>query len=349
MTKSSWSFIIRPSSRQPGILFMSQEAPVLPELDLLLGHLAAGNSDAGALGGWRYTRAKGGANNLVYRATSPSHDLAIKWAIRDERDRAGREWAALSALQSAGLRIAPAPILLDREHFAQPLVVQSWLAGPVLLAPPASDAEWHELLAHYLAIHSLTPENTKQPIQPAVLNMTSARAGLTLIAQQLARIPIAERPPELAALARRAEANAWPEWPAPALALCRVDGNTSNFVRQPAGLASVDWENSGWGDPAFEIVDLITHPAYEAVPAARQKWLCEEYARLRGEPAAARRMRAYLPLMLVWWVARFARLLYEVPRGGDQRLATRPPGWQEQMQANLARYAAWARAAFAKS
>jgi aminoglycoside phosphotransferase (APT) family kinase protein len=327
---------------------MNQEAPVLPELAPLLSHLAEGNHDAGTRGDWRYTRASGGANNLVYRATSPTHDLAIKWAIRDERDRAGREWAALHALRAAGFHIAPAPILLDRERFAQPLVVQSWLAGPVLLAPPASDAEWHELLAHYLAIHSLTPENTTQPIQPAVLNATSAAEGLALIAQQLARIPAAERPPELVALARHAETRRWPEWPAPGLALCRVDGNTSNFVRQPGGLASVDWENSGWGDPAFEIVDLIAYPAYEAVPATRREWLLEEYARLRGEPAAARRMRAYLPLMLVWWVARFARLLYEVPRGGDQRLAARPAGWQEQMRANMARYAARARAAFAE-
>ena len=47
-------------------------------------------------------------------------------------------------------------------------------------------------------------------------------------------------------------------------------------------------------------------------------------------------------LMLFWWVARFARTLYEVPRGGDQRLASRPDSWLADMQSKYRRYLALA-------
>ncbi len=49
--------------------------------------------------------------------------------------------------------------------------------------------------------------------------------------------------------------------------------------------------------------------------------------------------------MVVWWVARFARSVYELPRGLDQRLADRPAGWHvADMQARCERYAAQAAA-----
>ena len=61
-------------------------------------------------GDWQITRVAGAGNNLLFRATSTAHDLAIKFTIRDARDRAGREYAALLALQQAGLGIAPLPL-----------------------------------------------------------------------------------------------------------------------------------------------------------------------------------------------------------------------------------------------
>jgi hypothetical protein len=49
--------------------------------------------------------------------------------------------------------------------------------------------------------------------------------------------------------------------------------------------------------------------------------------------------------MLVWWTARLARTLYEVPRGGDQRLAPRSAAWQAETEALYQRYLMLARAA----
>ncbi|HEY1017088.1 MAG TPA: hypothetical protein VGE07_30520, partial [Herpetosiphonaceae bacterium] len=56
--------------------------------------------------GWRLRPVGGGRNNRLVRASGPV-ELAIKWAVRDERDRAGREFAALGLLR--GLDLAPAP------------------------------------------------------------------------------------------------------------------------------------------------------------------------------------------------------------------------------------------------
>jgi aminoglycoside phosphotransferase (APT) family kinase protein len=312
------------------------------ELVPLLDHLAVATPAAHEWHGWRIRPVGGGANNLIYRATDAEHDLAIKWAIRDARDRAGREYAALTALRAAGLNLAPAPLWLERERYAQPVVVQEWLDGAVSPNPPAGEAEWRALLDHYLAIHTLVRARAAEPRQPAVLNMDSAAAGRAAIEQQLACIPLPERLPDLLALVQKLDEVHFPQWGAPPLALCRVDPNTRNFVRRAGAWASVDWENSGWGDPAFEIADLIAHPAYAGVPPARWEWLIGAYCAARGELAVAQRIRAYHLLMLAWWVVRLARTLYEVPRGGDQRLAARPAGWQAETNALYRRYLALA-------
>jgi len=319
---------------------------VLPVSELLplLDHLAAGALTDCEWRQWRVRPIAGGANNLIYRATSATYDVAIKWTIHDARDRAGREYAALAVLRDARLDLAPAPLWLDRERYPQPVVVQSWLAGDACAAPPVTDAEWQALLDHYLAIHTLTPAHTMRPIKPAVLNMRSARVGLRLIRQQLAQLPEPHQPAKLRALLDQIAQLRLLEWPEPPLVLCRVDPNTRNFIRRAGGLASVDWENSGWGDSAFEIADLMTHPSYAAVPPARWEWLISAYCAALSDPTAEQRIRVYCMLMLVWWTARLARSLYEVPRGGDQRLAARSVGWQTETEALYRRYLALAQA-----
>ena len=98
-------------------------------LSELLDWLAVAGPSVGEWRGWRYLPVTGGANNRIVRVTSASQDLAIKWTIRDARDRAGREYHALAALRDAGLTIAPEPILLDRDHYPQPVMVATWLAA----------------------------------------------------------------------------------------------------------------------------------------------------------------------------------------------------------------------------
>jgi thiamine kinase-like enzyme len=181
-----------------------------------------------------------------------------------------------------------------------------------------------------------------------VLNFASADDGICEIRRQLAYMPPSEQPAELRELVKHVDQAALPGWPAPQRTLCRVDPNTLNFVRRDTSWASVDWENGGWGDPAFELADLITHPSYAVVPAERWEWLIAAYCAQRSDTAAETRIRVYHRLMLIWWVARLARMLYEIPRGGDRRLVTRPDGWQADIRAKYERYLGMARASQAR-
>jgi hypothetical protein len=81
-------------------------APFLPLLDHLGSSAAVAD---GEWREWRIARVAGAGNNLLFRATSGAHDLAVKFTIRDKRDRAGREYNALVALQESGLAIAAQP------------------------------------------------------------------------------------------------------------------------------------------------------------------------------------------------------------------------------------------------
>lgn len=149
----------------------------------------------------------------------------------------------------------------------------------------------------------------------------------------------ARRPATLQRLLSRLASTPLPPCPsAPCLALCRNDSNSLNFIRHPDNWLSVDWENSGWGDPAFEIADLICHPQYASVPDKRWRWVINLYGEMVGDATAVGRIHAYVPLMLVWWATRLARARYEVPRGLDERLVARPSNWQAQNQALYERY-----------
>jgi Phosphotransferase enzyme family len=296
---------------------------------------------------WTIAPIAGGANNLLYRATGAGGDFAVKFTVRDERDRAGREYAALSALVQAGLSVAPQAIWLDQQGYRQPVIVQTWLDGDVLTGPPEADADWNALLQHYSAIHSLTPARTAVPLAEAVLNVASGAAGKALVQQHADRIPLAGRPQSLQVLLTRFDTWKPPTWPAPPRTLCRVDPNWRNVLRRAGGWASVDWENSGWSDPAFELADLMTHPGYETVAPTRWDWLIDAYVERTGDRTAALRIQTYYTIMLVWWVVRLARYLYEVPRGLDQRLVRHPPDWQAETERKYARYAARAEQHFA--
>lgn len=286
---------------------------------------------------WQITPIQGGANNLLYRVAHPTGNYAVKFTIRDDRDRAGREYAALTAIADVGAPIAPRAVLLDQVHYRQPVVVQTWLDGITPTAPPATAEAWEKLLDLYCQIHAITPQRTAVALPAATLNANSGAAGTTLIAQHLARIPAHERPRSLRAICAWLEQWAPPQWPAPPRALCHVDSNWRNFIYRADGWAAVDWENSGWGDPAFEWAELITHPAYADVCDAPWERLILTYAERMDDRTAVQRIAVYTAIMRIWWVVRWARYLYEAPRGLDVRLADRPPTWLADARAGYER------------
>jgi aminoglycoside phosphotransferase (APT) family kinase protein len=304
----------------------------------LLDYLADNHQPDEQWQDWYITPITGGLNNLLYRTTNSEYDLAIKFTIRDSRNRADREYGALLALHQAGLSIAPQPVLLDRDRYSQPVVVQTWLEGEAVTTPPPTDTEWECLLQHLATLHTLTPAKTSLKLPEAVLNANSIQEGKKIIQQQIALIPSEAQPTSLKTLTCHFETATLPRWSKVPVALCRVDANCLNFIRRPGLWASVDWENSGWGDPAFEIADLMTHPAYISVPPSRWEWVVDTYCHLIGDASTAIRIQTYYKIMLVWWVARAARYVYEFSQESEKRLATLPDDWEATVRANYHHY-----------
>lgn len=320
-----------------------------PFLHHLLSYLAEKRPITDQFHHWHIQKIDGSANNLLYRVGDETADFAVKFTIRDARRRAYREYQALTALQEAAPGLAPRPILMDETSYPLPVVVQTWLEGVVTAVPPQTDREWEHLVRHYATLAHVLPENVNVPLPPAVTNFASLNQAHQIIQQQIACIPTGARPATLQNLLARLASAGLPPCPAaPSLALCRNDSNTLNFIRQPDRWVSVDWEYSGWGDPAFEVVDVICHPRYASVSQARWEWVIGLYGELVADKTAVTRLRAYLPFMYVWWVARLARAAYEVPRGLDQRLVERPSDWQAQNQALYEQYGALAETALAR-
>lgn len=263
---------------------------------------------------WQITRPDGGANNQLFRVKYAFGDFVIKFTIQDERNRAEREFQALSAIKQAGLKISPLPVFLDKTSYRQPVMVQTWIEGECLAHPPITDEEWLDLLQHFVAIHSVTPSSISINLSNAESASTVA-GGYALVNEQLSKLPKEARPAILQDLIRRFEQTEIQEWEMPPVTLCRIDPNLSNFIRTRNGLISVDWEYSGWGDPAYDIADLISHPKYMEIPTSRWDWLKQAYSDLADDATATIRIETYCKFLQIWWVVRSARYMYEIPRG----------------------------------
>ena len=290
-------------------MFETGLARDLEDLRPLIDRLAAAKyPHAGALGRWTATRVPRGRNNLVYRLDAGPLSVAVKFTIVDARDRAGREYGAMLAMAQAGLDIAPRPLGLIRDGLQHPAVVETWLAGPVSDEPPTIDGEWEQLVRHLAQIHRVTPESCAVSLPAAVLTMTGTVPGLAAVTAEVECLRPSGVPQEIAGLVRRMTAAPLPDVVGTAQCLCRCDTNIGNFVRFAGGWASVDWEHAGWGDAAFELADLMLHPAHQAVPPSRWLRVAEAYAACHHDEGLLARAEVYEVLLACWWAARFTRM-----------------------------------------
>jgi aminoglycoside phosphotransferase (APT) family kinase protein len=290
------------------------------EVALTAARLWAAGVDGDCVAGWTLERAAAGANGVVYRVERGGELLAAKVSAVDERDRGGREWAALRALRRAGLAVAPEPFHLEREPSGLPVtvLVEEWIDGKRVEVPPAE-------LADVLAgVHRVEPDGCPDAVLgvgPVQVLGDLRRRAEGLDATGVERV---------AAAAANAVGATAPRRPG----LLHVDGNVDNLVATADGLRILDWENAGTGDPCFDVADFCVHPSAPALPAG----LPERHAEALGHPELARRTRAYVSLLVAWWVVLLRRELAS-PR---PRLAgTRAPSVAER-EALLERYEAWA-------
>lgn len=297
-----------------------------------LRSLVAELDRCGRAPGWETRPVRGGANGLIYYARNEDDEVAVKFCAEDEYDRAGREYDALRVLHTVDPQLAPRPLLLERHLCKRPVVVQTWVSGEVSTSLPQTDEDWTMLLEHYVALARIHPDRVPIHLERTVLNASSFDKAKELVRQQLARLPEQGFRDGLEELTQRLFASTAPVWPRPPDALCRGDSNLTNFVRREKAWCSLDWEYGGWGDPAFEIAEMIAHPAYANVPTERWPWVVARYSEWTGNGGASERIRWYLVALSVWWTVRCARYLYEVPRGLDRRLVARSDGFLAQIE-----------------
>lgn len=202
-----------------------------------------------------FTRLSGGMTNEVFSfADDPSRVVKV---FRTAGGAAEREWDALVALAGSG--IAPEPV-----HFAArddlSVVVMTRLTGSTLPAAALGANHAGTIGTMHRAIHSMVPATRRPQSYAGVLALKTA-----LMTDEPQRESDAGTWSALVALAWQA-ARTWivtadvehlfsPD----ALCFSRGDPNLTNYLWSDSGLVLVDWENSGFNNPALELADMAEH------------------------------------------------------------------------------------------
>ncbi|MDY6876204.1 MAG: aminoglycoside phosphotransferase family protein [Chloroflexota bacterium] len=297
----------------------------------------------------------GGANNALYRIETDGRYFACKLCVADERRRTAREYGALRLLQAAGLDVAPRPLWLDESRTIVPFpaVVYRWLIGEHLSPSPAAQ-QLAALLESYHRIHTLRQcdhDSFGLPdawfhwfdFAPYLVELDSflAEYGAWLATTEPDGQYLRDRLAQLVDGCAQAltTASVDPGRECVPLCLCRVDPNLANGVwGQDSRLRWVDWEYSGWGDPALDLAELRWHAALAELSAPQQAWLRENYRRPAGDPGFGERLVVWDRLLATRWPFLILRWLWSEHHGSDRVRLTHPTYDKVEMRARLVRF-----------
>jgi thiamine kinase-like enzyme len=123
------------------------------------------------------------------------------------------------------------------------------------------------------------------------------------------------------------------------LRLCHVDPNLANAIWGPDGrLRWVDWEYSGWGDPALDLAELRWHAALAGLDEAQHTWLRDTYRRPDDDPGFDERIAVWDRLLATRWPFLALRWLWSEHNGPDRVRLTRMRVDPAEMRARLVRF-----------
>jgi len=123
------------------------------------------------------------------------------------------------------------------------------------------------------------------------------------------------------------------------LRLCRVDPNLANGVWGKDGrLRWVDWEYSGWGDPALDLAELRWHAALAGLSEAQHAWLRDNYRRPAGDASFEERLVLWDRLLATRWPFLILRWLWSVHHGPDRVRLTQPDADPVELRTCLIRF-----------
>ena len=139
------------------------------------------------------------------------------------------------------------------------------------------------------------------------------------------------------AAAHREQAETWTE--RVPLRLCRVDPGLANALWCDDGqLRWVDWEYSGWGDPALDLADLRWHAALDGLSSAEHEWLRNSYRRPTGDAGFEERLAVWDRLISARWAFLILRWLRSAHEGPDRERRTRPTNDVTMLRARMVRF-----------
>lgn len=322
-------------------------------LHIVAAAYAAGADDR-AEGDVTVQRVTGGANNALYRVEADGACYACKLCVADERHRAAQEYGALRLLRAAGLDIAPEPLWLDESCTVLPFpaVIYRWLPGTPL-NPPLGAGQLAALLDSFQRVHALRPGDLDSSLRDSWFHWFD-------FGQYLAELEgfLKEYGPWLATadqdgqdlcdrLARLVDGCAEvvtasdvnPGREHMALGLCRVDPNLANAVwGEDDRLRWVDWEYSGWGDPALDLADLRWHAALAGLSVAQHRWLRDNYRRPAADEDFDRRLAVWDHILATRWPFLVLRWWWSQHHGPDRVRLTRPTIDPADLRARLVRF-----------
>ena len=300
-------------------------------------------------------RVTGGANNALYRVEAGGHQYACKLCVVDERQRARHEYGALRLLQAVGLDLAPQPLRLDESCAVvpYPVVVYRWLPGAPL-GPALTTPQLAALIESIQHLHGIRPEEVEDRELPDAwfhwfdfaryldeIHSLLAEDGAWLAATdpqgQELRGRLARLVQDCADLV--ANTGADPRRERVPLCLCRVDPGLANALWCDDGrLRWVDWEYSGWGDPALDLADLRWHAALDQLSPAEHDWLRNSYRRPAGDDGFEARLRVWDRLLATRWAFRVLHSLRSKHHGPDREWLTQPATDAATLRALLIRF-----------
>lgn len=311
----------------------------------------------------RIERGSQGLNNSLYRVRLGRDVYACKLLVVDERQRARREWTALRSLQEAQLQTAPEPIAYAPDGpLPQPIIVYRWVSGKKLTRGGVTDDDLVALIANLNQIHQTQAAPDTKPLvawhQPADFTaylveiqafMGEIRAWATnskfvpgdlpaWATDLLAWLPLFEKALRLAENAI-AQADTRGEYPYKALVW--GDGSLDNVIcGEQEQLIFLNWESSGWGDPAYDLAELRWHPRSSEISQAQWQTALEAYVPHPGDLYFRERLAVYNQLLPVWWVGRSALHLLEGARQAQSRqmLAMIPSRMYKAVHTQLGNY-----------
>ena len=156
-------------------------------------------------------------------------------------------------------------------------------------------------------MHELSPEHTTVGLQQCVDNSNGSEGYYEDVARIRQKAREENLPSDVIKLTDKLTQLPLGGWQPVPSRLCRADHNIRNFILDNGMLKSVDWEYSGWGDPAEDFAEMIAHATYMEVPPERWDSVIEDYANRSMIEHVRERIQICLAIKLVGWAVRIAR------------------------------------------